>query len=874
MASASALPKTFDPSSFEERQSRRWEEGGAFLPGGRPGDPKFSVVIAPPNVTGKIHIGHALENSLVDAMVRWKRMQGFRTVWVPGTDHAGIATQMVVERALAREGVDRRVLGREAFVERVWEWKRESKDSIKNQLTRLGCSLDWTRERFTLDEGLSRAVRKVFVDLYRDDLIYRGRYVVNWCPRCGTAVSDLEVNHVETQGKLYFIKYDVDGDDVGAIVATTRPETMLGDTALAIAPGDPRTQRLVGKTAILPILGRHIPVIEDDFVDREFGSGIVKVTPAHDPNDFGAATRHGLPAITVIGPDGRMTAAAGPFEGLDRFDARAKILERLWQEQRIVDAREHVHAVGHCQRCDAVIEPYLSPQWFVRVGPLAAPAIAAVETGEIRFVPEHWTKTYFEWMRNIHDWCVSRQLWWGHRIPAYYCPNGHVTVAEDRPLSCSTCGLPEPVQDPDVLDTWFSSQLWPFSVFGWPEATGDLREFYPTDVLVSGFDILFFWDARMIMAGLRQTGKAPFSVLHLHGLVRDEKGEKMSKTRGNVIDPLDVIAEFGADAVRFTLLSLASPGRDLPLARSRMAGSRAFMTKVWNATRFVLAQTEGVRAPEEIDRKELSVLDRAILSRLHETIEAIDRQLGEFRFDLAAASLYDFVWRDFCDRHLEMVKPVLSAKTGSDDDRRRSRDVLLAVLRAILALLHPFAPFLTEEIWETVAGGDRLLAVSPFPKFDAAFLDPAAVSGVKAIAEVLTRVRNFRSERGAPPTEAVELRIAPDSPHAVIIESLAPIVTALGRLAALSFEGPATGDVRDVVEGMSLGLRFASRDASLDRANLDRELSKLDDEIRTLSVRLRNPEYLEKAPKPVVQKSRQRLFEMEKRRAALAGMSR
>jgi valyl-tRNA synthetase len=870
VASPSGLPKSFDPSSFEERQSSRWEAAGAFRPGGRPGDPKFSVVIAPPNVTGKIHIGHALENSIVDALVRWKRMLGFRTVWVPGTDHAGIATQMVVERALAREGIDRKAIGRDAFVEKVWAWKKESKDSIRHQLERLGCSLDWSRERFTLDEGLSRAVRKVFVDLHRDGLVYRGRYVVNWCPRCGTAVSDLEVNHVETPGKLYFIKYDVEGDDVGAIVATTRPETLLGDTALAIAPNDPRTRRLVGKTAVLPILGRPLPVVEDDFVDREFGSGIVKVTPAHDPNDFAAASRHGLPAVTVIGPDGRMTEEAGPFAGLDRFEARARVLERLWSEQRIVDAREHVHAVGHCQRCDTVIEPYLSNQWFVRVEPLAGPAVAAVESGEIRFFPDHWTKTYFEWMRNIHDWCVSRQLWWGHRIPAYYCARDHVTVAEEPPAACSTCGLPDLKQDPDVLDTWFSSQLWPFSVFGWPEPTDDLREFYPTDVLVSGFDILFFWDARMIMAGLRLTGTAPFSVLHLHGLVRDEKGEKMSKTRGNVIDPLDVIAEFGADAVRFTLLSLASPGRDLPLARSRMAGSRAFMTKVWNATRFVLAQEAPSAEPGDDDPRALPILDRAILSRLHETIEAVGRQLGEFRFDLAAASIYEFVWRDFCDRYLEMVKPILSGKTGSDADRRSARRTLHACLRQVLALLHPFAPFITEEIWEAL-GSASLLATSPFPTLDAAHVAPEADGAVRAFAEILTRVRNFRSERGAPPTEPVELRIAPDAPHAAALRELAPVLVALGRLSALEFEPAAAGDSRDVVEGVAVAIRFARREGGADRAGIERELGKLDDEIGVLAARLRNPEYLEKAPDAVVQKSRQRLFDMEKRRAALAG---
>jgi valyl-tRNA synthetase len=870
LASAEILSKTFDPSSFEERQCRRWEEAGAFRPGGEPGDPRFSVVIAPPNVTGKIHIGHALENSIVDAIVRWKRMQGFRTVWVPGMDHAGIATQMVVERALEKEGIHRTEIGREKFVEKVWEWKRASSESIRRQLTRLGCSLDWSRERFTLDEGLSRAVRRVFVELYHSGLIYRGRYVVNWCPRCLTAVSDLEVHHVETLGKLYFLKYDVEGDSVGAIVATTRPETMLGDTALAVAPGDARTRRLVGRRAILPILGRVLPVIEDDFVDREFGSGIVKITPAHDPNDFAAAQRHDLPAVTVIGPDGRMTAEAGPYAGLTRVEARAKVVERLTAENRVVDVKEHVHSVGHCQRCDTVIEPYLSQQWFVRVEPLAHPAIEAVENGNVRFVPENWTKTYFEWMRNIHDWCISRQLWWGHRIPAYYCSRGHVVVSETEPEKCADCGEEKPVQDADVLDTWFSSQLWPFSVFGWPDETPDLKEFYPTDLLISGFDILFFWDARMVMAGLRFTGRPPFSVLHLHGLVRDEKGEKMSKTRGNVIDPLDVIAEFGADAVRFTLLSLASPGRDLPLARSRMSGSRAFLTKFWNATRFVLAQVEGIDAREDFLAVRLTIPSRAILSRLSETIEAVDRHLADFRFDLAASSLYEFLWRDFCDRHLEMVKPVLSGKAGSEEERQSTREVLLFCLRRVTALLHPLAPFITEEIWEKIGDG-RLLAVSAFPRPESSLLDLEAAGTVTAAAEVLTRVRNFRSERGAPPAEAVDLCIAPESAHRAGLEQMAPILAALGRLSSLEFAVPDEKDFRDVVAGVSVGLRFANWAATSAPATTQKELLKLDEEIRSLSSRLNNPDYLRKAPEPVVVKARERLFEMEKRRATLSG---
>lgn len=870
MAPPNLLSKTFEPASFEERQSHRWIESRAFEPGGRRGDPRFSVVIAPPNVTGKIHIGHALENSLVDALVRWKRMSGYRTVWVPGFDHAGIATQMVVERALSRTGIDRRDIGREAFVEKVWEWTAESKKSILNQLQRLGCSFDWSRERFTLDPGLSRAVRKVFVDLYADGLIYRGRYVVNWCPRCGTAVSDLEVNHVETDGKLYFIKYEVEEDPVGAIVATTRPETMLGDTALAIAPGDPRTRRLAGKTALLPILGRRLPVVEDDFVDREFGSGVVKVTPAHDPNDFACASRHGIPAVTVIGPDGRMTAEAGPYSGLDRFEARAKVLERLVAEKRVVEIKEHRHSVGHCQRCDTVIEPHLSPQWFVKIEPLARPALEAVEGGQVRFIPEMWAKTYFEWMRNIHDWCISRQLWWGHRIPAYYCENDHVTVSETDPSACPTCGSRSLRQDPDVLDTWFSSQLWPFSVFGWPEATEDLREFYPTDVLVSGFDILFFWDARMIMAGLRFTGRPPFSTLHLHGLVRDEKGDKMSKTRGNVIDPIDMIEEFGADAVRFTLLALASPGRDLPLARGRMSGSKSFLTKLWNATRFALAQAEDKEVTAEIPGRPPSILDRALLSRLHQTIETVDRQISEFRFDLAASCLYEFVWRDLCDRHLEMVKPLLSGKVGSEAERAVSRGVLLGCLRQTVALLHPFAPFVTEEIWEKL-GGERLLAVSPFPKRDERATDVPAMDAVDALAEILTRVRNFRSERSAGPAEPVELVIHPEAPHRAELELLGPVLIALGRLARLEFATPPAEFFRDAVVGIPLGMKLARRDAGIDRVKVEKELATLDEEIRALSARLSNPDYLQKAPEAVVAKTRQRLFEMEKRRAVLGG---
>ncbi|HEY6221215.1 MAG TPA: valine--tRNA ligase, partial [Candidatus Eisenbacteria bacterium] len=693
------LPKTFDPAAFEERWYGKWESEGRFQPSGPPGSPRFSMVIPPPNVTGKLHIGHAYGRTIEDVLARWKRMRGLRVVWVPGTDHAGIATQMVIERQLARQGIDRRALGREKFVEHVWAWKREAKDTIQAQLKRLGCSLDWSRERFTMDPDLSRAVRHAFVQLYREGLIYRGRYVVNWCPRCETAVSDLEVVHKETEGTLYYIRYDVPGVASGAVVATTRPETMLGDTALAIHPDDPRTSVLKGRTSVLPIVGRTLPIVGDPIlVDREFGTGVVKVTPAHDANDWETAKRHDLPPVVVIGPTGKMTAEAGEYADLDRFEARRRIVERLEAEGRLVKTERHTISLGTCQRCETVIEPYLSTQWFVKVAPLAEPAIRVVEEGGVRFVPETWAKTYFEWMRNIHDWCISRQLWWGHRIPAFSCDNGHLTVAEQDPKACETCGSEKLTQDPDVLDTWFSSQLWPFSVFGWPDQTEDLAEFYPTDALVTGYDILFFWVARMIMAGLHFTGRAPFSDVHLHGLVR-VGGEKMSKTRGNVIDPLEAISEFGADAVRFTLASSPSSGPTVSVERNRIAGSRNFATKLWNAARFTLAQLGGSSVSRSVAGRERSIPDRWILSRLSATCADVDRHLSGFRFDEAAQAIYAFVWHELCDGYLEMVKPLLSERGGEEEARETARAVLARCLADSLGLLHPFMPFVTEEIW-------------------------------------------------------------------------------------------------------------------------------------------------------------------------------
>ncbi len=874
--SARKLPKTFDPASFEGRWYSLWESEGRFQPNGPDGSPRFVMVIPPPNVTGKLHIGHAYGRTVEDILARWKRMLGLRVLWVPGTDHAGIATQMVMERQLAKQGLDRRTMGREKFIDRVWDWKREAKDTIQSQMRKLGCSPDWTRERFTLDPDLSRAVRHTFVRLYEEGLIYRGRYVVNWCPRCETAVSDLEVVHREAEGSLYKIRYDVAGIPSGAVVATTRPETMLGDTALAIHPDDPKTAKLRGRTATLPLVGREIPIVEDAIlVDREFGTGIVKVTPAHDANDFAVGQRHDLPAIVVIGPDGKMTAEAGEFADLDRFEARKRVVARLTEENRLVGTEAHRMSVGHCQRCDTVVEPYLSEQWFVKIQPLADPAIRAVEDGTVRFVPESWTKTYFEWMKNIHDWCISRQLWWGHRIPAFTCPNGHLTVSETDPPECPACGASPLVQDPDVLDTWFSSQLWPFSVFGWPEKTKDFEQFYPTDVLVTGYDILFFWVARMIMAGLHFTGVAPFSTVHLHGLVRIG-GEKMSKTKGNVIDPLEAIAEFGADAVRFTLASAASSGATVSVERGRMSGSRNFATKVWNLAGFALGHIDGSPEVGDLASRELSVPDRWILSRLSGAARAVNRHLSEFRFDEAAGAIYSFVWHELCDGYVEMVKPVLAGREGDDAARDTARGVLRRCLEDSLALLHPIMPFITEEIWEKTTGRRGTLIASPFPTGEGIPVDADSEKTVEAVREIVTRVRNFRTERGAAPNAPVSLWIAPDSPDRELAASLEPVsglLRHLARLEDLRFEAPPADPAaatRDVVAGVAVGLRVAVAASTEAGEKMDRELAALDEEIPGLRAKLNNPAYVEKAPPAVVEKTRRRLLELEKRRSDLS----
>ena len=856
------LETRYDPKAFETRLYQMWEEKGFFSPVADPDRPAFSIVIPPPNVTGRLHIGHALVNTLQDIIVRWKRMSGFNTLWLPGTDHAGIATQMVVERDLARQGISRIELGREKFEEKIWEWKESYGNQIHDQLRRLGASLDWTRARFTLDEGLSRAVRYVFVKLHEDGLIYRDMAMVNWCPNCLTAISDVEVEFRERDSKIYHIAYPVEGSDRTLTVATTRPETMLGDTALAVHPDDPRYKDLIGLFAILPIANRRIPIIGDSIlVDPEFGTGVVKVTPSHDKSDYEAGNRNNLPRLQVIGEDGKMTAAAGPeFSGLDRFEARKVVLSRLHAE-----VKPYSHSVGVHGKCDTDIEPMISRQWFVKIEPLAKPAIEAVRNGSITITPQSWEATYFNWMENIHDWTISRQLWWGHRIPAFYCPNGHMSVLMTDPASCPACGASPMTQETDVLDTWFSSALWPFSTMGWPDDTPDYRTFYPTGTLITGFDILFFWVARMIMMGLRFTGKAPFSQVFLNGLVRDEQGQKMSKTKGNVIDPLDVIEEVGADALRFTL-AINTSGRDIPLGKSRIQGYSAFVNKIWNAARFSMMHIDIELADAgPIERENLRTVERWIMSRLNDATKTVNRSLSAFRYDEAANAMYHFFWHEFCDWYIEMAKPVLLGKHGDADDQKRGRRVLLEVLDRSLRLLHPFMPFVTDEIWLKLGGVEPSVMVAPYPIPEEVLEDPEAERMMEAIKAIITLVRNVRAERGFTPKERFKLYIrGHDKRDANFFRTYDYLLIQLARLDEVIVDrDPPAGSHQDVIEGYAIGIEFPEK--VITQEQIDRTLREIESshkELAGLETKLANERFVSKAPPEVVEHAKARRTEL------------
>ena len=898
------LEKAYEPKLVEDRWYRFWIERGLFhAETGHAGEP-YTIVIPPPNVTGSLHIGHALNNSIQDILIRWRRMQGRNTLWVPGMDHAGIATQNVVERRLSTEGATRDSLGREKFVERVWQWKAQSGGTIVQQLKRLGASCDWERERFTMDAGLSRAVLEVFVRLHEDGLIYRGERLINWCPRCLTALSDIEVEHEDIIGKLYTIIYPLaDGSGEALTVATTRPETMLGDTAVAVHPEDPRFNRFIGRRVHLPLTSRQIPIVGDSIlVDREFGTGAVKITPAHDFNDFEAGERHGLPRLSVFDHHARLDAdklaAAGveataiaTLRALPVAKARPKIEQLLTERGALVQVEPHKMAVGKCYRCKTVVEPYLSPQWFVKITPLAEPAIKAVEDGRIRIIPEGWVNNYLGWMREIKDWCISRQIWWGHQIPAWYCLGchrnrivpGHLDgswvipadatplVAREAPRACPTCGGTEFIRDPDVLDTWFSSALWPFSTLGWPDKTADLKTFYPTSTLVTGLDILFFWVARMIMMGLKFTGEPPFRDVYIHALVRDAEGQKMSKSKGNVIDPLQIMEQFGTDALRFTLASMASPGRDIKLAEERIEGYRNFANKIWNAARFILMHLGG--PSDAVAPAERSFPDRWVLHRLNRTIGAVTQALEHYRFDHAASLLYHFIWHEYCDWYLELAKPAL--QDAASPAAARTRQTLLESFEMLLRLLHPLMPFITEEIWQAVPHEGESIVTQPYPTTVDAWEDKEMDEAFASLSHFVSVTRTGRSLLNYPPGKPLTLYGA--SRHSGQCQWLSQLSAHLAHLSrgtvtlSPTDQWPSDRLLKLVVEELTVGVPVEG-DVDLQKAR-DRIAKQQADgakEVQRLSGKLGSPDFTAKAPPDVVAEHQDRLRALRAEQALLA----
>jgi valyl-tRNA synthetase len=866
---AEILDKVYDPQRIEEKWYQFWEKAGLFAARADGARPPYCIVIPPPNITGSLHMGHALNNTLQDILIRFKRMQGYDALWMPGTDHAGIATQNVVERMLAKEGKNRHSLGREAFIERVWQWKAESGGLILKQLKRLGCSCDWSRERFTMDEGLSRAVREVFVRLYEEGLIYKGDYIINWCPRCLTALADLEVEHDPHEGYLYYIKYPLVGREGAVTVATTRPETLLGDTAVAVHPEDERYRGLHGATLRLPVLGREIPLITDPYVSPEFGTGALKITPAHDFNDFEVAKRHGLPAVKVIDEQGLMTEEAGKYRGMDRFGCREKILKDLKSDGLLEKKERYSVPVGHCYRCRTVVEPLISQQWFVAVKALAEPALAAVEQGRVRLIPATWERSFFDWMTNIRDWCISRQIWWGHRIPAWTCQAcGQVVVSREDPTSCPHCGSGELVQETDVLDTWFSSALWPFSTLGWPEETPELKLFYPTSVLVTAFDILFFWVARMLMMGLHCLGEVPFREVYIHALVRDPEGQKMSKSKGNIIDPLDLMDAYGTDAFRFSLAAFAAMGRDIRLSEERLAGYRNFANKVWNAARFTLMNLGDFEPAAEPDDRPLTPAEAWILSRLQRVVEQTAASLDSYDFDQAANTLYQFIWHEFCDWYLEFIKPQL-APAAEPGARRHCQRVLVAVMSRLLRLLHPFMPFLTEEIWHKLPGTEGSIMIAPFPRAEPARLNPAAESEIALVMNTITAIRNMRAEMNVPPASQVEILVYSQEERPVeLLARHTKVIALLGRVDGLRFNPEVTAPAaaaKTVIlspEGASLDIIMPLKgliDFAEEDRRLAREMEKVTKELGQAQKKLANEDFLGKAPAEVVQKEKERV---------------
>ncbi len=858
------LPKAYAFHEVESYWYGEWEKNGYFRADELSVRPPFSIVIPPPNVTGQLHMGHALNNTLQDILCRCKRLAGFEVLWIPGTDHAGIATQNVVERQLALQGLNRHELGREEFLQRIWTWRSKYGGIIINQLKRLGASCDWSRERFTMDEGLSRAVRRVFVALYEEGLIYRGKRMINWCPRCMTALANIEVDGEELDSHLYLLKYPLAEGRGALVVATTRPETMLGDTAVAVHPEDPRYVSFIGQKVILPLMDRLIPVIGDTYVDREFGTGALKVTPAHDFNDFELSRKHGLDLIQVIDEKGVMTDQAGRYAGVDRYACRKQILKDLEKGGYLVKTEKYRHRVGHCYRCKSVVEPMQSLQWFVSTKPLAEKAMQAVRDGSTRIVPSKWEKDYFIWLENLEDWCVSRQIWWGHRIPAWYCRDcGGVTVAMEDPTKCAHCGGALIEQEADVLDTWFSSALWPFSTLGWPEDTADLRKFYPTTVLVTAFDILFFWVARMMMMGIHFLKDVPFREVYIHALVRDAQGQKMSKSKGNVIDPLVMMDKYGTDAFRFTLAAFAVQGRDVKLSEDRIEGYKHFVNKIWNAARLVLMNLDGLDLVEEIPARPQKLIHRWILSRLQNVVREVKSALDGYLFNQYAHVLYQFFWHEYCDWYLEMIKPDLY---GEDRAAKRLAQSLSArVLEQMLILLHPVMPFVTEEIWQKLPQTSGSIMKAALPAIEDDRLDPAAEEAMELIMGVVNGIRNIRGEMNVRPATRVGVVCHYEKESdASLLNRHAGTISDLARLsdfAVLKAEGqpkPAqsAGTVVKTVEVFVILKDILDFDSEARR--LEKELSRLEKEFGVTQKKLLNEDFLQKAPADVIEKEREK----------------
>ena len=861
------IPKVYDPASVEKKWYEFWEKNRYFHAEPEPGKKPFSIVIPPPNITGKLHMGHALDNTLQDILIRWHRMMGDNTLWMPGYDHAGLATQIKVEEVLKKEeGKTRFDLGREEFVKRVWAWKEEYGDRIINQLKCLGISCDWERKRFTMDEGCSRAVRETFVSLFEKGLIYKGTRITNWCVNCHTALSDIEVEHEDTPGHLWYVRYPVVGEeDTYLTIATTRPETIPGDTAVAVNPEDERYAKLIGKTLRLPILNREIPVIADSYVDTKFGTGAVKITPSHDPNDYEMGLRHNLPEIVVIGKDGVMTEEAGPFAGLERYECRKQIVARLKEEGYLVKIEEHSHAVGHCQRCHNIVEPLVSTQWFVKMQPLVKAAVDCVTDGRTQFVPERFTKNYTGWMENIHDWCISRQIWWGHRIPVWYCDDcGEMSASRTDLEKCPKCGSTHIHQDEDALDTWFSSALWPFSTMGWPDNTELLKQFYPTSVLVTGYDIIFFWVARMLIMGMEFMKEIPFEKVFIHGLVRDSQGRKMSKSLGNGIDPLEVIEKYGADTLRFMLITGNTPGNDMRFYWERVEGTRNFANKIWNASRFALMNMEGYDKDAELAPYTLA--DKWILSRLQDTVKDVTGLLERFELGEAGRAIYDFIWSEVCDWYIEIAKPRLYNKEAAAE-RATAQHVLATVLVSAMKLLHPYMPFITEEIYQCLPHEAESIMISKWPVADENLIDPEAECGMNAIMDSIKAIRNMRAEVNANPGKKIPAIMLVSEDLREVVAHNDSYIKLLGGIDNLELR-PLNGEKPEnamaaVVTGIEVYLPLAGLiDVEKETQRLSKEVAAMEKDLQRAGGKLNNAGFLAKAPEDVIAKERAKYEEL------------